>query len=52
VVVIDANDIGRNVMGQATDRPDRFFEEVFADNPLGQGNERTPLCVVAPVPLG
>ena len=46
VVVIDANDIGRNVMGQASDRPDRFFEAVFADNPLGQGNERTPLCVV------
>jgi len=45
-VVIDANDIGRNVMGQASDRPDRFFEAVFADNPLGQGNERTPLCVV------
>ncbi len=52
VVVIDANDIGRNVMGQATDRPDRFFEEVFADNPLGQGNERTPICVVLPVPQG
>jgi asparagine synthase (glutamine-hydrolysing) len=52
VVVIDANDIGRNVMGQATDLPDRFFEEVFADNPLGQGDERTPLCVVAPVPVG
>jgi hypothetical protein len=52
VVVIDANDIGRNVMGQATDRPNPFFEEVFADNPLGQGNERTPLCVVAPVPVG
>ncbi|MGH3648402.1 MAG: hypothetical protein ACRDTM_14650 [Micromonosporaceae bacterium] len=48
VVVIDANDIGRNVMGQASDRDDRFFEEVFADNPLGQGNERTPLCVVTP----
>ena len=46
VVVIDANDIGRNVMGQASDRPDEFFEVVFADNPLGQGNERTPLCVV------
>lgn len=52
VVVIDANDIGRNVMGQATDRPDRFFEEVFADNPLGQGNERTPICVVVPIPPG
>jgi asparagine synthase (glutamine-hydrolysing) len=45
VVVIDANDIGRNVLGQHTDRPDRFFEELFGDNPLGQGSEQTPLAV-------
>jgi asparagine synthase (glutamine-hydrolysing) len=44
-VVIDANDIGRNVLGQDTDRPDQFFEELFADNPLGQGSEQTPLAV-------
>ncbi|HEV2088205.1 MAG TPA: hypothetical protein VGR21_07820, partial [Cryptosporangiaceae bacterium] len=45
VVVIDANDIGRNVLGADADRPAQFFEELFADNPLGQGSEQTPLAV-------
>jgi asparagine synthase (glutamine-hydrolysing) len=45
VVVIDANDIGRNVLGQAADRPARFFEDLFGDNPLGQGSEQTPIAV-------
>jgi asparagine synthase (glutamine-hydrolysing) len=49
VVVIDANDIGRNVLGLAADRPARFFEELFADNPLGQGSEQTPIAVAVPV---
>jgi asparagine synthase (glutamine-hydrolysing) len=48
VVVIDANDIGRNVLGMAADRPARFFEELFADNPLGQGSEQTPIAVAVP----
>jgi asparagine synthase (glutamine-hydrolysing) len=48
VVVIDANDIGRNVLGHAADRPARFFEELFADNPLGQGSEQTPIAVAVP----
>lgn len=46
VVVIDANDLGRNVLGHNTDQPEAKLEAVFADNPLGQGSERTPLCVV------
>lgn len=45
-VIIDANDIGRNVLGQNTDTPDPRLEAIFADNPLGQGHECTPLCVV------
>jgi asparagine synthase (glutamine-hydrolysing) len=45
VVVIDANDIGRNILGASADRPDMFFEKLFADNPLGQGSEQTPLAV-------
>ncbi|HEY0486996.1 MAG TPA: hypothetical protein VGD72_12170 [Mycobacteriales bacterium] len=49
VVVIDANDIGRNVLGLAADRPARFFEDLFADNPLGQGSEQTPIAVAVPV---
>jgi asparagine synthase (glutamine-hydrolysing) len=44
-VVIDANDLGRDVLGQDTDQPDSFFEQLFADNPLGQGSEQTPLAV-------
>jgi hypothetical protein len=44
-VVIDANDIGRQVLGQDTGRPDAFFCELFADNPLGQGRQQTPLAI-------
>jgi hypothetical protein len=44
-VVIDANDIGREVLGQDTDRPDAFFCELFADNPLGQGRQQTPIAI-------
>jgi asparagine synthase (glutamine-hydrolysing) len=50
VVVIDANDIGRNVLGKNADRPEKFFEELFGDNPLGQGSEQTPLAVAVRAP--
>lgn len=46
VVVIDANDLGRNVLGHNTSYIEDELEAIFADNPLGQGSERTPLCVV------
>ena len=46
VVVIDSNDIGRNVLGQNTGQPDTLFEDIFADNPLGQADQQTPLCIV------
>ncbi|MFA9288419.1 MAG: asparagine synthase (glutamine-hydrolyzing) [Weeksellaceae bacterium] len=48
-VVIDANDIGRNILGNATDMPDKFFEEVMRDNPMGQSNEQTPVVIVRQV---
>lgn len=48
VVVIDANDLGRDILGNAADRDDEFFELVFADNPLGQGSQQTPLALVFP----
>jgi asparagine synthase (glutamine-hydrolysing) len=50
VVVIDANDLGRNVLGHNTNQKESDLEEIFADNPLGQGSERTPLCVVIEQP--
>lgn len=46
VVVIDSNDIGRNVLGQNTDDPEKLFEDIFGDNPLGQADQQTPLCIV------
>jgi len=46
VVVIDANDLGRNILGHNVVMAEDELEEIFADNPLGQGSERTPLCVV------
>jgi asparagine synthase (glutamine-hydrolysing) len=45
-VVIDANDIGRNVLGTDSDLPAATLEAAFGDNPLGQGRECTPLAVV------
>lgn len=46
VVIIDANDIGRNILGTTVDLPEIVQAEIFGDNPLGQGREQTPLAVV------
>ncbi|HIW62311.1 MAG TPA: asparagine synthase (glutamine-hydrolyzing) [Candidatus Stackebrandtia excrementipullorum] len=45
-VVIDANDLGQNVLGHDTGLPTETLVEAFADNPLGQGRQQTPLAVV------
>jgi hypothetical protein len=47
VVIIDANDLGVNVLGVSS----RMIREdwataVFGDNPLGQSDQRTPICLV------
>ena len=47
VIVVDANDIGVNILGKpAQDVPDEYYSKIFKDNPLGQGHEQTPLCIV------
>lgn len=45
-VVMDANDIGRNVLGSDVPTPAAHLEATFADNPLGQGRQRTPLAIL------
>ncbi len=47
VVIIDANDLGVNVLG-ASSRAirDDWARAVFRDNPLGQSRQRTPICLV------
>ncbi len=45
-VVMDANDLGRNCLGKDAPQSNEHYEQQFADNPLGQGRQQTPLCVV------
>ena len=49
-VVMDANDIGRNVLGSDVSLPAAQLEATFADNPLGQGRQRTPLAILIDLP--
>ena len=47
VVIIDANDLGVDVLGRSSRGIDAgFARAVFADNPLGQSRQQTPLCIV------
>ncbi|MEK7103155.1 MAG: coenzyme F420-0:L-glutamate ligase [Patescibacteria group bacterium] len=50
VVIIDANDLGVNVLGRSDKKiTDSLCEAIFRDNPLGQSKEQTPLCIVRKV---
>lgn len=44
--IIDANDIGRNVLGNTTKLSNKLIEDIFKDNPMGQTNEQTPVTIV------
>lgn len=47
VVIIDANDLGVNILGTSTTNvPHETLAAIFKDNPLGQTSEQTPLCIV------
>ena len=46
VAIIDANDIGQRVLGTSEGVDRRAVEKLFADNPLGQGAEQTPVAIV------
>ena len=49
VAVIDANDAGCNVLGISPGVDRRFVVALFADNPLGQAREQTPICIIREV---
>ena len=46
VAIIDANDLGRRVLGASRGIDRKLVEALFADNPLGQGAEQTPVAIV------
>lgn len=50
VAIIDANDAGCAVLGASPGLDRRFVERLFADNPLGQAREQTPIAIVREVP--
>ncbi len=49
VAIIDANDAGCAILGASPGVDRRFVQRLFADNPLGQSREQTPICVVREV---
>jgi len=46
VVIIDANDLGQNVLGNSTNIDNKTIEMIFKDNPMGQVDEQTPIVIV------
>jgi hypothetical protein len=51
-VVVDSNDLAADILG-ASDGVDRGqLPELFADNPLGQTDEQTPICVLRRMRVG
>jgi F420-0:gamma-glutamyl ligase-like protein len=47
IVIIDANDLGVEILGRSTSSLDKeFCKKAFKDNPLGQTTEQTPVCIV------
>ena len=46
VAVIDANDAGCNVLGASQGVDRQLVRRLFADNPLGQAREQTPIAIV------
>jgi asparagine synthase (glutamine-hydrolysing) len=45
VVIIDANDLGRDILGNATAFADKEIADIMRDNPMGQGSEQTPVVM-------
>jgi hypothetical protein len=50
VYIVDANDIACTVLGKSRkDLPDEFAELIFADNPLDQSDQQTPIAIIRPI---
>jgi asparagine synthase (glutamine-hydrolysing) len=48
-VVIDANDLTAAVLGASPHADRALARRLMRDNPLGQGHEQTPVCVLRPL---
>ncbi len=48
VVIADCNDLGGEIIGWAGQTDIPFLKEVLRDNPLGQGDDQTPMLIIRP----
>jgi asparagine synthase (glutamine-hydrolysing) len=48
-IVIDANDLTASVLGASPGADRERARRLMRDNPLGQGHEQTPVCVLRPL---
>ena len=46
VAIVDANDLDVKILGASEGVPPVLVARLFADNPLGQGSERTPVALL------
>lgn len=46
VAIMDANDLGREVLGTSKGLDKELCKAAFADNPLGQASQQTPIAIV------
>ena len=46
MVVIDANDLTATVLGASPGADRELVATLMRDNPLGQGHEQTPVCLL------
>lgn len=46
VVIADCNDLGGEIIGWTDGTEILFLKEVLRDNPLGQGDDQTPLLII------
>ena len=49
VAIVDANDIGVNILGKSSGVDGRLVAKIIKDNPLGQSDEQTPIGIIRQV---
>jgi len=45
IIIVDANDIGVNIMGAKNKQQEELGKQLCIDNPMGQGSEGTPALI-------
>lgn len=49
VAIVDANDIGVNILGSSEGVDEKLVAKIIKDNPLGQSDEQTPIGIIREV---